>query len=101
MAACVLHVASKSLQNSMEKTFGELGLGEETFQNFLHTCWSSQESLGENFEAEWKSVNPGVPSGRVLDLDSKARNGALPTYLVVVEANEISLKLQKPLLARW
>ena len=77
------------------------GPGEETPQKFIHTYWSAQEALSENFEVEWNSANPGVPSERVLDLDSKARNGALPTYLVVVEANEISLKLQNPLLTRW
>ena len=101
MATYVLHAASKSLQNTTEKTFGESGLGEETTHQFIHTFWSSQETLGENFEGEWKYKNPGVPAGRVLDLDSKAHIGALPTYLVVVEANEISLKLQNPLLTRW
>ena len=51
MAACVLHVASKMLQNAMEKNFGDSGLGEETFYQFIHTCCSAQEDLGKNFEA--------------------------------------------------
>ena len=42
VAAYELHASSQSLQNSMEKTFGELGLVEDTFQKFIHTCWSSQ-----------------------------------------------------------
>ena len=99
--SCVLRAASNSLQNSMEKTFGESGLGEETFQKFLHTCWNSQEALGENFEAWWNSANPGVPAGHVLDLYSKALISALLAYLVGFKANEISLKFQKPLLTRW
>ena len=99
--SCVLRAASNSLQNSMEKTFGESGLGEETFQKFLHTCWNSQEALGENFEAWWNSANPGVPAGHVLDLYSKARISYLTACLAEVEANEIILKLQKPLLTIW
>ena len=46
VAACMLHATSKALQNSMEKTFGKSGLGEETFQKFIHNLWSSQEALG-------------------------------------------------------
>ena len=34
---CMLHAASKLLQNDTEKTFVESGLGEETLQKFLHT----------------------------------------------------------------
>ena len=101
MATYVLHAASKSLQNTTEKTFGESGLGEETTHQFIHTFWSSQETLGENFEGEWKYKNPGVPAGRVLDLDSEVHIGALPAYLTGVEANKISLKLQNPLLTIW
>ena len=40
-------------------------------------------------------------TGRVLYFDSKARIGVLPMYLVGFKANEISLKLQRPLLTRW
>ena len=101
VSACVLHASSKSLQNATENTFGELGLGEETFQKFIHTCWSSQEALGKKFEAKWNSTNPGVLAGSVLDLDSEARISALPAYFAGVEANEIILKVQKPLLQRW
>ena len=101
VAACVSHVASKLLQNAVEKTSGESGLGEEAFQQFIRTFWSAQESLEENFELEWNSAKPGMPAGCVLDLDSEARIGALTAYLAVVEANEIRLKLQKPLLMRW
>ena len=42
-----------------------------------------------------------MPDGRILDLDSEARIGNLPAYLVGVEANETNPKLQKPLLTRW
>ena len=101
VATCVLHAASKPLQTSMEKTFGESGLGEETTHQLLHTFWSSQEVLDKKFEVEWNSANPGMTAGRVLDLDSEAHIGALPIYLAGVEANEISLKSQKPLLMRW
>ena len=93
MAACVLYAASKSLQNSTEKNFGESGLGEETFQQFIHTFWYYQEAIDKNFEVKWNSMNPGVPAGGVLDLDSEACISALPTYFAEVEANEISLKL--------
>ena len=41
-----------------------------------------------------------MPDGSVLDLDSEACISALPAYLVVFKANEISLKFQKPLLTR-
>ena len=81
VAACMLHVASKLLQNSMEKHFGESGLGKETFHKFLHTCWSVQEALGKNSETEWNSVNPCVPVGFILDLDSKDCIDTLPAYL--------------------
>ena len=101
VAECVLHAPSKSLQNSMENTFGESRLGEETFHQFLHTCWSAQEALGKIFEAKWNFANLGIPSGRNLDLVSKACIGALRAYLAGVMANEIRLKLQKPLLTRW
>ena len=87
MTACMLHAASKSLQNSMDKTFGESLMGEDTFQKILHTCWSAQEALGENFEAECKSLKPGVPDGRILDLDSESCIGALPAHFARVEAN--------------
>ena len=76
-------------------------MGEETYQKFLHTCWYYQEALGNNFEVEWNSVNPGVIDRRILDLDSNACICSLPAYLMGVEANEISLKLQNPLLKRW
>ena len=101
VAACVLHAASKWLQNAIEKTFGESRMGEEIFQQFIHSCWSSQEALGKKFEAKWNSTNPGVLAGSVLDLDSEARISALPAYFAGVEANEIILKVQKPLLQRW
>ena len=42
-----------------------------------------------------------MPAGSFLDLDSKDCIGTLPAYLAGVEDNEISLKLQKPLLTRW
>ena len=42
-----------------------------------------------------------MPSGLILDLDSEARIGTLPAYLVGVESNEINLKLHKPLLTKW
>ena len=70
VSACMLHAASKLLKHFLEKTFGESGLGKETFQKFLHTFWSDQEDISDIFEAEWNSANPGVPDGRVLYLDS-------------------------------
>ena len=62
------------------------------FRKYLYTCWYSQESLGEKFEAELNSANPGVPAGRVLDLDSEDCIRAVPEYLAGVEDNETSPK---------
>ena len=101
MSACVLHASSKSLQNATEKNSGQSRLGEETLQKFIHTLCSAQETHINNVEAEWNSANPCTPAGNVLDLDSEARIDDLPEYLVGVEDNEISLKLQKPLLTKW
>ena len=70
IATCALHALSKSLQNATEKTFGENGLGEETFLQLLHTCWSAQEALGENFDNEWNKVNPHVRISRVAEVYS-------------------------------
>ena len=77
----------------MENTFGDSGMGEEKFQKFLHTCWSAQEDLGLEFEVEWNYAKPGMPSGRVLELDSEACIINLPAYFEGAKANEISLKL--------
>ena len=46
----MLHAESKALQNAMEKNSDESGIGEEILQKFLHTFWSTQKALGENFE---------------------------------------------------
>ena len=67
VATCALHALSKSLQNATEKTFGENGLGEETFLQLLHTCWSAQEALDD----EWNEVNPHVRVSGVAEVSEE------------------------------
>ena len=71
MDGCMLHAASKLLQNATEKTFEKLGLGEETFQKFIDTCWYAQKALCKKLEVEWNSENLGVTDGPILDLESE------------------------------
>lgn len=96
IATCALHALSKSLQNATENSFGENGLGEETFLQLLHTCWSAQEALGENFDNEWNRVNPDVRISRIVEVSEE--DVALLTNLRHDEKND---KIQKPLLTRW
>ena len=98
IATCALHALSKSLQNATEKTFGENGLGEETFLQLLHTCWSAQEALGENFDSEWNKANPHVRISRVVEV--REEDVALLTD-PSLQHDDRNDKVQKPLLTRW
>jgi hypothetical protein len=106
VATCNCHSLSKALQNAVENCFGSNGLGEQTFLQLIHTCWSAQEACGESFEADWKAANPGsfLPErfGQVNEEDAALIGAAPPADEAATEADDIAPnKLQKPVLTRW
>ena len=47
---CCLYVQSKSLRKILEQVYGAGGIGEVSFVQLLHTFWSTQEALVEDFK---------------------------------------------------
>ena len=45
-----LHTQSKALQQSVEQVYGAGGIREVSFMQLLHTFWSTQEALVEEFK---------------------------------------------------
>ena len=77
---CCMHAINRAFQVAFESTFGTGGLGEKNILQFLHTCWSIQDALGEQFSHAWNCFN-----------DSSHTN----------EENSPLKKIKKPLLTRW
>ena len=76
---CCMHALNRAFQVAFEDTFGKGGLGEKNVLQFLHTCWSIQDGLGEQFSYAW---------------DFFSENNS--------DHNGINLaKIKKPLLTRW
>lgn len=49
-ASCIMHSLSRAQQVAFEKNFGSKGvLGEKNILQFLHTIWSVQDAMGEQF----------------------------------------------------
>ena len=47
---CCLHAQSKALQKILENVYGAGGIGEVSFMQLLHTLFSKQEYIGEDFK---------------------------------------------------
>eukprot|EP00978_Attheya_sp_CCMP212_P048098 scaffold473164_cov149-Attheya_sp.AAC.1 len=104
VSACCLHAQSKALQNSVEFNYGEGGLGNNNFLQLLHTCWSLQEALGEDFKSEWKIANPGRGSAHIIDMHNETwdqQQGQVESFVEGSISDDDIGRLQKPLLTRW
>jgi hypothetical protein len=79
-ASCIMHALSRPLQVAFENHFGKGGLFKKTILQVLHTAWSIQDAMGEQFISIWNLfVHGGEPEavGDVMD------------------------RICKPLLTRW
>ena len=45
----------------MEQVYGEGGIRGVSPMKLLHTFWSTDEELGENFKETWVILNPNDP----------------------------------------
>ena len=58
---CFLHSQTKELQQSVEQLYGTGGIREVYFIHLLHTFFSTEEALGEDFKYTWVILNPNYP----------------------------------------
>ena len=75
---CCMHALNRAFQVAFENTFGNGGLGERNILQFLHTCWSIQDALGEQFFHAWNYFS------------DDSNQDSIPLE-----------KIKKPLLTRW
>ena len=74
---CVMHTLAHAFQVAFEAAFGKSGLGCKILLQWLHTMWSIQEALGEEFKTVWEAF---------------AKN---------TEDDKPTKRLVKPLLTQW
>jgi len=77
IATCAQHAHNRPFQVAFETVLGQSGLTTNSLLQFLHTCWSIQDALGENFLPAWDQF-----------VDDTGNHGSM-------------LRLIKPLLTRW
>ena len=73
---CCLHGQSKCLQNAIVGSYGDGELGAKNWMQLVHTCWSLQEALGDDFKSIWFLVNPTKPAPHADDVAEGAAVGA-------------------------
>ena len=98
---CCMHSQSKALQQSVEQVYGVGGLGEVYFMQLLHTFWSKQEALGEDFKETWVRFNPNSPMIFMSDtINEENEDGNSDIGMFEVQVFDVGT-VQKLFLMRW
>ena len=96
-----LHAQCKALHQSVEQVYGAGGIGEVSFVQLLHTFWSTQEALGEDFKDTWVRVNLNSLMPFMSDITNEQNEeGNSDIGMFELQLCDVGT-LQKPLLTIW
>ena len=65
---CGMHCRNRPFQVAFTTAFGEGGIGMNTMLQCLHTCWSVQDALGQEFKTAW-NMFLSLDGDDIVDID--------------------------------